>query len=427
MQAILEDGLVLQPDFSLRQESLVVDGRFVKDRGSATRMRQSHRGFKRLDFSGHLVCPGFVNAHTHAALSLARGLGDGLPLFEMFEKVLFPLEKRVKDADAYLGALVSGIEFVRTGTTSVHNINASWHKGVVKAFCSLGLRGTLAVACKDTDIKTHETFKPRGLEENERLVRELEDDALLQGAFGLANEVEASQDLIESVRQKAAERKSIIHLHAAESLGEKGFIMQRTGKTSVRYLYDLGVLNERSLAVHCVNITSSDIDLLAKSRATVVHCPTVNLNLASGISPVREMLSKGVSVGIGVDDPIANMSNDLRIELGVAKVLQQSIGGNLSLRNMASMMWNGRVLNSGVGTIREGGFADLFFLDLRKKVVPASPNSLLREALLGRRTVNHSMIGGEWVLKDKHVLGVDEARVTRDAQKACDKLTKGIA
>ncbi len=371
----------MQPDYSFKEESVVITDRIISDKGSHAAMRKKYKSHKRIDLKGQLVLPGFINAHAHSAMTLAQGLGEDMPLFEMFQKVLFPMEKKLKEQDTYLGALVAGIEFIRSGTTSVNNINATWSRQVTKAFDELGLRGTLALALKDRDIRTHDTFECRYVEENVRLVKSLEHHPLLKGMFGIANEVEASEGLLKHVRDLAKEHNTGIHMHVAETLGERGYILQRTGKTSVGYLHELGLLNEKTLAVHAVNVSKADIGILAKSRATVVHCPTVNMSLGSGVSPVAEMLERGVAVGIGVDDPISNMSNDIRLELNNARMLAKSSGSPLSLPQILSLAWNSRIYGYTIGHVNAGSFADIITVDMRNRLAPKRDDCLLRETI----------------------------------------------
>ncbi|MCK4327550.1 MAG: amidohydrolase family protein [Candidatus Diapherotrites archaeon] len=419
MSLLIENGKVLQPNYSLREQSVAVEDTVITGVGGKEKMRKSHKRYDRIDATGCLVMPGFINAHTHMALGLAQGFGVGMPLFEMFENVLFPLEKKMTDNHAYLGALVAGLEFLHTGTTTINNINARWSKPVLKALDRLGLRGTMALALKDRDIKTSATFDCKSLPENEWLVKRLEDHPLLSGMFGLANEVEATESLIKTVRQLAVENHTGVHLHVAESLGEKGFVLQRTGKTSVRYLYDLGVLSDHSLAVHAVNVSKKDVLLLSKSRVTVVHCPTANLNLGTGIAPVADMLEAGVAVGLGVDHPVANMSNDLRRELSNALLLQQTLGKQLSLKQLLSMAFNSRLYGHATGTLAPGSLADLVVVSMRDRVVPQDDSSLLQKALFADSPVIHSIINGELVMRDQKILRLNEKNTLKKAQKFC--------
>ncbi|MFC2174581.1 amidohydrolase family protein [archaeon] len=419
MALLIENGKVLQPNYSFKEHSLAVEGTVITGTGTKERMRKSHKRYDRIDATGCLVMPGFINAHTHAALGLAQGLGVGMPLFEMFEKVLFPIENKMTPDHAYLGALVSGLEFIHTGTTSINNINAKWSKPVLKALDRLGLRGTMALALKDREIKSGATFTCKHLSENEWLVKRLEEHPLLTGMFGLANEVESTEKLIKTVKDLATENHTGVHMHVAESTGEKGFVLQRTGKTSVRYLYDLGLLNDHSLAVHAVNVSKNDILLLSKSRSTVVHCPTVNLNLGSGVAPVADMLEAGVAVGIGVDDPIANMSNDVRRELMNALTLQQSKGKQVSINQLLSMAFNSRLYGHATGSLAPGSLADITVVSMRDRIVPNTDESLLRESLFGGTPVIHSIINGEVVMRDNKVLSVNEKNTLKKAQKFC--------
>ena len=419
---LIENGKVLQPNFTFKEQSIAIDGTVITGIGTKSKLRKSKKRYDRIDANGCLIMPGFINAHTHAAMGLAQGRGVGMPLFDMFEKVLFPLEKKMKGSDAYLGALVSGLEFIHSGTTCVNNINARWPKQVLKALDRLGLRGTMALALKDRSISTGETFNCKELSENQRLVKRLADHPRLRGMYGLANEVESTEHLVKTVKQLAEEDNTGIHMHVAESVGEKGYILQKTGKTSVRYLYDLGILHEKTLAVHAVNVTKTDIMILAKSRATVVHCPTVNLNLASGVSPVADMLEAGVSMGIGVDDPIANMSNDIRREMMNARVLQQTKNKFLSTKQLLSMALNSRLYGYSNGSLQPGSLADLVVVSMKDRVVPKDDDSLLRETLFGDPSILHSMVNGELIMRDRRVLSLNEKNVLKKANALVERL-----
>ena len=420
MALLIENGMVLQQNLSFKKQTLAIENSVITSAGTKERMRKSHKRYDRIDAENCLVLPGMINAHTHAALGLAQGFGVGLPLFEMFEKKLFPLYKKMNDQKAYLGAMAAGLEFIRTGTTSVNNMDSTWSKPVLKAFDKLGLRGTMAITLKDRDVETGEKLDNIRLSENEWLVKRLSEHPLLKGMYGLANEFEASESLIRQVNELATRDNTGIHTHIAESRKETGFILQKTGKTSVRYMYDLGILNENSLAVHAVNITQKDIAILAKSRATVVHCPTSNLNLGSGVARVPDMLEAGVSMAIGVDHPTVNVSNDLRRELTHARVAQQAIGKTLTPKQLMSMALNSRLYGYTTGALQPGSMADAIVISLKDDVVPRDDTSLLREALLTNVPIIHSIINGEIIMRDRRILRLNERNFIKKAQAACN-------
>lgn len=416
---LIENGKVLQQNFTFKEQTLAVDGSVITGAGTKEKMRKAYKRYDRIDAENCLVLPGFINAHTHAALGLAQGFGVGLPLFEMFEKKLFPLYKKMNDQKAYLGALISGLGFIHTGTTSINNIDSTWSKPVLKAFDRLGLRGTMALTLKDREIKTGDTYDCKYLSENEWLVKRLAEHPLLTGMYGIANEYEATEGLIKQARQLADRDNTGIHIHIAESKNETGFILQKTGKTTVRYLYDLGVLNENSLAIHAVNIPNKDIGILAKSRATVVHCPTANINLGSGISPVTEMLEAGIAMAIGTDHPIINMSNDIRHELYNAMILQKTQGKTLTPKQLLSMALNSRLYGYSTGTLQPGSLADLTVVSLKDRVVPQDNDSLLKETFFESAPTVHSIINGEVIMRDRRILKLNEKNVLKKAQAAC--------
>ena len=252
------------------------------------------------------------------------------------------------------------------------------------------------------------------MKENEWLVKELRKNPRVKGLFGLANEIEASQSLINDIKLAASRYSTGVHLHVAESVVERGFIMQSTGKSSVRYLYDLGVLSEKTIAVHAVNVSSNDIRLLGKSKAFVVHCPSANIALDAGIAPVEEMLDNGVRLGIGVDDPVATINDDLLRELYTAWVLQRTRGFNLPAERLLGMAFGGNSLSAGAA-------ADVIVADLRKPVLET-----IQQFIMDSPKIVHVLINGEPVLADGKFTRIDEEKIMEKAEKESRKLISSL-
>jgi 5-methylthioadenosine/S-adenosylhomocysteine deaminase len=326
----------------------------------------------------------------------------------MFEKVLFPLEQRLNDEQAFLGAMFCGIEFLETGCTEVNNMGKTWSQPVMNALEELKLKGTLALALKDVDLKTKQRMECEFLKENEELVRKLRKHPRLKGLFGLANEVEASESLIKDVKLLAKQHGTGVHVHVAESIVEKGFVFQKTGKTSVKYLFDLGVLTPETIAVHAVNVTDSDVTTLAKSQCKVVHCPTANLSLGAGVAPVPKMLEKGVQVCIGVDDPVATPNNDVLKEVFTASIIQQAVGQKLSSQQLSSMLFAGKQLEEGVA-------ADVVLLEENQEFLG---KDFLKQLSFGFLDVKHVFINGEQVVDRGKATVVDREKVFENVEEA---------
>lgn len=321
---------------------------------------------------GNLISPGFVNAHVHTGMFYFRGKGSGLPFNEWLEKIIFPLEKKITRRQIYLGALRACKSMIDSGTTSFCNINP-WYKPVVRAVRKTGMRAKLALSLKDQGTP----YKPP-VGENVSLVKRYR-SGRIEGMFGLANEKECSAELIARVAALAEKYDSGIHVHIAESpLGEQ-MIERKYGKTSIQYFNSLGALNEKTIAVHCVNISDRDVSVLRRSGASVVHCPTTNLLVHVGISPVRKLLAGGVGVNLGTDEPVANPTMDVRREAVMAKKLHR-----LPTERIFRMLTDGRLFGSAVGEIAVGKSADLVVSDARS----------LEELVFGRAETMATIVDG---------------------------------
>jgi 5-methylthioadenosine/S-adenosylhomocysteine deaminase len=261
---------------------------------------------------------------------------------------------------------------IDSGTTSFCNINP-WYKPVVRAVRKTGMRAKLALSLKDVGTP----YKPK-VSENAALVKRYR-SGLVEGMFGLANEKECSTELIARVSELAKRYDSGIHVHVAESpLGEQ-MIERKYGKTSIQYMDSLGALNEKTIAVHCVNISDRDVSVLRRSGASVVHCPTTNLLVHVGISPVRRLLAGGVGVNLGTDEPVANPTMDVRREAVMAKKLH-----HLPTETIFKMLTDGRLFGSAVGEIAVGKRADLVVSEARS----------LEELVFGRAETTATMVDG---------------------------------
>lgn len=325
---------------------------------------------------GNTISPGFVNAHVHTGMFYFKGRGSGLPFNEWLEKIIFPLEKKITKRQVYLGALRACRAMIDSGTTSFCNINP-WYKPVVRAVKKTGMRAKLALSLKDLGTP----YRPK-VSENVALVRKYCSGRIM-GMFGLANEKECSAELIARVAGLAEKYESGIHVHIAESpLGEQ-LIERKYGKTSIQYLDSLGALNEKTIAVHCVNISDRDVSMLRRAGASVVHCPTTNLLVHVGVSPVRKLLAGGVGVNLGTDEPVANPTMDVRREAVMAKKLHR-----LPTERIFRMLTDGRLFGNEVGEIAVGKRADLIVSDARS----------LEELVFGRAETIATIADGE-VLK----------------------------
>jgi 5-methylthioadenosine/S-adenosylhomocysteine deaminase len=374
---------------------------------------------KILDVQGGIVLPGLINAHTHAAMTLFRGLADDLPLKTWLEEFIFPAEARYVNPDSvYWGTLLACAEMIRSGTTAFAD-GYFCLDGVVKAVDLSGMRGLLCQGVVD--------FPAPGVPDPAQNVLEAErfvekwagySSSIHPGIFCHSPYV-CSTETIRTVKEICGRRRVSFFIHAAETGEERSLIKSRYGKTPIHYLDNLQVLDAQTVVIHAVHVDSEEIEVLARTGTAVAHCPESNMKLASGIAPVVEMLNKGVLVGLGTDGCASNNDLDLFKEmdtaakLGKIRYLDPTVMDARTVLRMATME-GARILGleKEIGSLEIGKKADIIILDLNQPhLVPCyDPYSLLVYSARGA-DVQSVMIGGRMVMENKKILTFDQEEV----------------
>lgn len=274
-----------------------------------------------IDGEGCLLIPGLVNAHTHLAMTLFRGLAPDLPLKRWLEEEIWPREEKLTSKDVYWGSLLGLAEMVRSGTTAFLDMYFFMDE-VARAVEEVGLRALLGYGII---APTPERIDPE-IEAAERFARGW--DGKAEGRIRVALAPHAPTTCHPAAWQRVTELARELHVplhtHLAETESEVEEIRAKTKKSPVEWLEELEVFSVPVVAAHCVHLSEKDIEILAAHGASAVHCPTSNLKLASGIAPVQEMLAGGVNVALGTDGAASagdlNMIEEMRLAALLAKV-----------------------------------------------------------------------------------------------------------
>ncbi|MBG0775774.1 MAG: amidohydrolase [Desulfovibrionaceae bacterium] len=326
-------------------------------------------GPKLLDLSGCLVLPGLVNAHTHAAMTLFRGLGDDLPLMRWLTERIWPLEKILTPELVHTGALLACCEMAATGTTCYADMYAFSRQSAAAAR-RVGLRAMPADGLLTSATLSYQGPEA-GLELAETLIAEFRDDPLVRPVVMVHTVHTASAELIARSHELAVAADVPWMTHLAESRSE----IERTralydGARPLDVLERLGALDERTVLVHGVRLTDAEIDRTARAGAAVVHNPVSNAKLANGMAPTARLLAAGVGVGLGTDGAASNntlnMFKEMRMAAQTAKVRDldpEAVSAQAAL-DMATLGGARCLRRPGLGTLAPGGAADLCALDL---------------------------------------------------------------
>lgn len=385
--------------------------------------RRRYAARDRVSLERHVLIPGLVNLHTHAAMVLFRGLADDLPLMTWLREHIWPAEGRlVSDEFVYDGTLLAAAEMLRGGVTCFNDMYF-FPGATARAARDAGMRamvGIIVLAFGTPWAETVEEYFERGI-----AARDAEGpDSLLR--FCLAPHAPYTVDdaAFARVRELAADWGVPVHMHLHETRDEVAESLTRHGVRPLARLDRLGLVNERLLAVHAVHLAADEIALLAERRAHVAHCPSANLKLASGIAPVGRLLAAGVNVGVGTDGAASNNRLDVLGELRLAALLAKvasddarAVPAHEALRMATLRPARALGLAGEIGSLVPGKSADLAAVELAgPELEPCyDPASHLVYAA-GREHVTHVWIQGRPVVADRRLLTVDSEAVCASAE-----------
>lgn len=375
-----------------------------------------------IDAGGGLVLPGLINAHTHAAMTLFRGLADDLPLMDWLNNYIFPAESRM-DADfVHTGALLACAEMILSGTTTFCDMYL-FEDETAKAADQAGMRCLAGEVLYDFPSPNYGPVA-EGLRYTESLIRKWQDHPLISIAVEPHATFTCSPDLLRSTYELASKYEVPLIIHLAETLHEVAEVTEKYGKTPVMHLDSLGVMNPRLIADHCVHLEEDDMQVLVERGVKVVHNPESNMKLASGIAPVPELLARGATLGLGTDGCASNNNLDLFSEMDTAaklhkvKHMDPTAIDALTVLRMATIEGAKALgLDSITGSLETGKKADIIIIDTDKPhLTPLyNPYSHLVYAARGN-DVSHSFINGRPVMENRNLLTLDIQEILAHAQ-----------
>lgn len=375
-----------------------------------------------VDAKGGLVLPGLINGHTHAAMSLFRGLADDLPLMEWLNHYIFPAESKM-DADfVFAGTLLACAEMIMSGTTTFCDMYL-FEEEVAQAAKEAGMRSLVGEVLYDFDSPNYGPIE-NGLRYTESLIHKWQGDPLVSVAVEPHSLFTCSPDLLTATNDLASKYDVPLIIHLAETASELEEVKKRYGKRPVEHLQSMGILGPHLIADHCVHLQEKEIRTLAENGVKVIHNPESNMKLASGIAPIPEMLANGVTVGLGTDGCASNNNLDLFAEMDMAAkvhkihTMDTTVMDALTVMRMATVE-GAKALGMGelVGSLEQGKKADVIIVDTRKPhLTPMyNPFSHLVYAARGN-DVSHSIINGCLVMEERRILTINLYEIMEKAR-----------
>jgi 5-methylthioadenosine/S-adenosylhomocysteine deaminase len=387
---------------------------------------------KTIDARGGLILPGLVNGHTHAAMSLFRGLADDLPLMEWLNHYIFPAESKIDPDFVFTGTLLACAEMILSGTTTFCDMYL-FEEEVAQAARKAEMRCLVGEVLYDFPSPNYGPLK-KGLEYTESLIRKWREDPLISIAVEPHSLFTCSPDLLGSANELALKYEVPLIIHVAETLKELKEVKEKQGSPPIDYLHSLGLLGSHLIADHCVYVNDRDIRKMAEHGARVIHNPESNMKLASGIAPVSEMLARGVTVGLGTDGCASNNNLDLFTEMDMAAKLHKintmnpTVLDSITVLRMATIE-GAKALGMGdsTGSLEPGKKADIIVVDTHKPhLTPIyNPYSHIVYAAMGN-DVSHSVINGKLVMEDRKLLTLDLEEILANSKEKALKVSEWV-
>ncbi|MHB8757551.1 MAG: putative aminohydrolase SsnA [Bacillota bacterium] len=429
----------------IQSGAVAVEDGLVVAIGTTRALREKDKKARFLDADGGVIMPGMVNIHAHGYGAFARGMAvPGAPaktFLQILRSLWWKLDRALTPEDVYVSAALGFIDGLKNGTTTVFDHHASPNAIAgsldeeAKAAGTVGVRACLCYEVSDRDGPQRAA---QGIAENVRFIRSLGDRGKgrprrLAGCMGLHASMTLSDATLERAVGEAGKLGVGCHIHVAEGPEDGADSAGRYGQSVVRRLADRGVLGPRSIAAHCVHVSSEDINLLKSSRVIVAHNAQSNMGNAVGVAQALEMTGRGVRVGLGTDGFTTDMFEAAaatnivhRLAAGDPSVGWAEVQGMLLSTNaqVAAEFFGGRF-----GALAPGHAADLIVVDY-DPYTPLEAGNFWGHLLFGMRggQVRHAIVDGEPVLRDRRVLGLDEAKLRARARtlsrKAWERLVR---
>ncbi len=375
--------------------------------------KEELKGEIEFDACGNIIIPAFFNAHTHAAMTLLRGIAEDMELNTWLKNV-WRLERLLTPEDIYWGTMLAIVEMMKSGIAGFSDLYIHMDE-VAKAAGEAGLR---AVLCYGMADRGDEEKARRELDIGERFISDWDGafDGRIKAIYGPHAPYTCTPEFLRTVKERADRLETMIHIHVSETQWEVEEIKKRYGATPVRLLEKIGFLDDNVIIAHGVWLDDEELEILKKRGVSVVYNPVSNMKLSSGIARVRDMLDAGITVALGTDGAASNNSYNFFQEMKFASLLQKvkyMRADAVKAEDVLRMATENGYAAYGIegGKLEEGYLADIAVLSKSQHLYPLyNPTYGLVYSASGEE-VQHLIVNGEIVMEDRVILTVDEEKI----------------
>ena len=403
--------------------SVVINEGIIADLGSTSVIDAQYRGASRVTLKHHALLPGFVNAHTHAAMALLRGIGEDVPLNVWLNEHIWPTEaKFVSPKFVEDGTKLAIAEMIRSGTTCFADMYF-FPDRVGELAEKLKIRactGMIVIDFPSPWASSPAEYLSKGMDLHDRFA----DSDFVSTAWAPHSPYTVSGDTLKEVARLANEMSTPIHMHVNETADEVKNSIDQFNATPIERLSEFGLLQSKLMAVHATALTDAEIEEFASADVSVVHCPKSNMKLASGICRVADLLRANINVAIGTDGAASNnnlnMIEEMRFASLLAKVTSKdatAVNGRQAIRMATINGAKALGIDNMTGSLEIGKFADLCAINLSEPEVAPVYNcgtQIVHSA--SRSLVTDVWVGGNQVLKKQKLTELDESEMCELAE-----------
>lgn len=417
------DGVIATQDAkrrAVRANLRIVDGRIA---AITTQKPRKTRGIEIIDAAGLTILPGFVQAHVHLCQTLFRNQADDLELLDWLSKRIWVMEAAHTESTLHASALLGIHELLSSGTTCILDMGTVRHtEAILDAVKGSGIRASIGKCLMDNPSTT-----PRNLRESTRdALSEAKDlhrrwngreNDRIRISYAPRFVISCTEGLLTEVARLSREQDALVHTHASENLKEIQLVKRLVHCENIEYLHQLGLTSPQLVLAHCIWLKPNEKRILQKTGTHVVHCPSSNLKLASGIAHVPEMLRRGINVALGADGAPCNNNLNIFNEMRLSALIHKPGAGPRAMRaqEVLDMATRGGAKALGwfedIGSIEVGKKADLVAMDLQAPENTVSAGRELDSGMIASSVVYSSqpahvkrtLVDGKTVYRDGRV------------------------
>jgi 5-methylthioadenosine/S-adenosylhomocysteine deaminase len=431
VDCLLTNAIVLTMDENMttyEPGAVAIRGDSLVAVGNDTDLRSRYEGIETMDCDGKVLMPGLINAHTHAPMTLLRGLADDLRLDVWLLGYIMPVEREFVSPDfVRLGTQIACVELIRTGVTCFADMYY-FEEEVAKATAEAGLRAV----CSQTVMKfpvPDAKFYEESLAAAREYIQHWRGHPLIVPSVAPHAPYTCTPEILKATAALAVEFDVPLHTHIAETALEVENSRTENGMPVVPYAKKQNLFDAKVLAAHCVHVDDGEIFTLVHHKAGVAHNPSSNLKLASGFAPVNKMLEAGLNVGIGTDGPASNndldMFEEVRLAAFVGKVSTNdptAIPAQTALCMATRLGANALHIGHLTGSLEPGKRADLILVDItplhNTPRYHRNQHALYAQLVYAGKSndVSDVMVNGKWLMRQRCISALDETELYAHAQ-----------